>query len=264
MFSARRQFDKAVFDPAYRKAGSYWQWSSVAIDADWEQAAENVHKGWPANLGSFDDQSAVCFGVLDEDPGSRWLYRVYLGGRDSFGRPGRYFFVLIRLQSPDQVLLPEVSNFLSYFDTERSLPLNVGPLDGDMPSGKSNNLLETLHHHWVFGIQGSHWGMDGIGNVVGFASPARKSTVQVAQLLPSSRQVGERKFGVGLAVTGGIGLIVGLVLGYVIGYNTGSNALTSRPSAKPQIAPGPENPEPRYLNERTDTKRQREEHPSSK
>ncbi len=79
----------AVFDPSHRKGDSYWQWSNVAPDSDWEAAAAAVHKGWPLKLGTFEDQSAVCFGVLDTGPSHRWLYRVFPGGRDDYGRPGR-------------------------------------------------------------------------------------------------------------------------------------------------------------------------------
>ena len=260
MIPPNHSADKAVFDPAYRKAGSYWQWSNVAIDASWERAAENVHKGWPAKPGSVDDQSALCFGVLDENAGNRWLYRVYPGGRDSFGRPGRYFFVLFRLQSPEQVLDPEVSGLLSYFDAERGLPLNVGPLDGDIPGGKPDDLLEKLHRRWVSGNQGGHWGMDGSGNVIGFASPASKPSARVAPPLspPPPLQLPERKSGIGLAVTGVVGLTAGLLLGYVAGYYMGTKVTATQLSAKPPVAPNPEKPEPRKSNERPDPERRME------
>ncbi|WP_156345687.1 hypothetical protein [Verrucomicrobium spinosum] len=37
----------AVFDP-YHIGGEEWQWSNVQTDADWNEAARQVHKGWPA------------------------------------------------------------------------------------------------------------------------------------------------------------------------------------------------------------------------
>lgn len=264
MFSARHQVDKAVFDPAHRKDGSYWQWASVVLDSGWERAGEDVHKGWPAKLGAGDDQSAVCFGVLDENAGNRWLYRVYPGGRDSFGRPGRYFFLLFRLQYPGQVLLPEVSGFLRYFETERGLPLNVSPLDSDIPGGKPDDLLVKLHRHWVSRNQGSHWGMDGSGNVIIFASPASKSTARGALPFPPPPQVCGRKFGVGLAVTGVGGLIAGLLLGYVVGYNRGTKATAAQLSASQPLSSNPASPEPRKSNERPDTERRLEKRAAGK
>jgi len=65
----KNSFEKAVYDPSNWKAGNYWQWPSVALDAVWERAAGSVHKGWPTKQGIFDDQSAVLLGVLDESKG---------------------------------------------------------------------------------------------------------------------------------------------------------------------------------------------------
>ena len=272
----RHDVDKAVFDPAHRKAGSYWQWSSVAPDATWERAAENVHKAWPTKVSNFEDQAGIYFGVLDEGADHPWLYRVYPGGRDSFGRPGRYFFVLFRLRSPDQVLLPEVSGFLNYFDAERGLPLNTAPLDGHIPGREPGDLLLKLHRHWVSGNNGRHWGMDDSGTTIRFAQPSNKATPQPeTPTLVSSGfepQPTRRNFIVGLPVSIAIALATGLLLGaalgnkwgYDRGCRAGTNAVVPPPITDAPVTTNTVQPEPEKSNERVNTKGRIEEQPPGK
>lgn len=262
----RHGVDKAVFDPAHRKAGSYWQWSSVALDATWERAAENVHKAWPTKVSNLEDQAGIYFGVLDEGGDHCWLYRVYPGGRDSFGRPGRYFFVLFRLRSPEEVLLPEVSGFLNYFDDERGLPLNTAPLDGPIPGREPGVLLLKLHHLWVSGNNGSHWGMDDSGTAIRFAPPPNKAMPQPkAPILVSSRfepQPTQRNFIVGLPVNLAIGLAIGFLLGAVLGnkvgydsgYRAGTNTVVLPQTPSAPVTTNTVQPEPEKSNERVNTK----------
>lgn len=269
--AGRHSLDKAVFDPAHRKAGSYWQWSSVALDATWEKAAENVHKAWPAKMRNFEDQAGIYFGVLDESADHRWLYRVYPGGRDSFARPGRYFFALFRLRSPEQVLLPEVAGFLNYFDAERGLPLNTAPLDGDIPGREPSDLLLKLHCHWVSGSNGSHWGMDGSGTTIRFAQPLHKATPQPETLTfvtPRFQPQPTRRHSIiGLLVGLAIGLAIGLVLGavwgnkwgYDRGYRVGTNTVVPPSIASPPVTTNTVQPEPEKSNERANTKGRMEE-----
>ena len=270
----RHNLDKAVFDPAHRKAGSYWQWSSVALDAAWDGAVENVHKAWPTKMGNLEDQAGVYFGVLDEGADNRWFYRVYPGGRDSFGRPGRYFFVLFRLRSPEQVLLPEVSGFLNYFDAERGLPLNTAPLDGDIPGRDPGDLLLKLHRHWVSENNGSHWGMDASGKTIRFSqphkAPPQPETGDVEPPLfppqPTRRNV---IFGlaVGLATGVAIGLLLGAVLGNKLGYDRGYREATdsvSPPAIDILVATNTVSSESNKANERVNTKGRSEEPPLGK
>ncbi len=217
MNANQKSLGMAVFDPAHRKAGGYWQWATVSLDIKWESVAGNVHKAWPIKLGNFEDQSGIYFGVLDEGAEGRWFYRVFPGGRDSFGRPGRYFFVLIQLQTPDQVLLPEVSEILNYFDTERGLPLNTTPLDGKIPGGKPSNQLLKLYRHWVSGEKEVHWGMDGSGTVFHFTPPISKSTVAPAPIILPSQPVIPQPIR-GSYVTGfPVGLVIGVIIGFILG-----------------------------------------------
>lgn len=250
LITTHDSLDKAVFDSAYRKAGSYWQWSSVTLDGGWDGAAECVHKAWPTKMGSFTDQSAIYFGVLDESAVNRWFYRVYPGGRDSFGRPGRYFLVIFRIQSPEQVLLPEVSGLLKYFDTERGLPLNTAPLDGGIPGREPGELLLKLHRHWISGNNDCHWGMDGSGTIIRFGLPSRKATQQPeTPILITTRLQLQPKwliFSIGLV----IGLAIGIFLGAVL-HNQWSNSMV--PAAPPPIPSVPSGSEKN--NERTNPKR---------
>ncbi len=188
----------AVYDPSHRKAGGYWQWASVPTDSSWERVAEMVHGAWPKKLEGFKDQSATLYGVFDEGVGSHWMYRVYAGGSDSFGRPGRYFFVLFRLLSPEQIIQPQVTKILRYFETERSLPLKTEPLNNDLSVGEPNDLLRKLLNHWRQGEHGLHWGMDGTSTFVEFPAPRQippqfRKSVATAILRNVNRKRNQRR-----------------------------------------------------------------------
>lgn len=223
----RPNFVAAVFDPAQPKEGNYWQWSSIAIDSAWNVASETINNGWPLKVGRIDDQSAVLLGVLDEGPGSRWFYRIYPGGRDRFNRLGRYFLVLFRLHSPEEVFLPEVAGLLNYFDKERSLPLNTTPLDRAIPRGQPDALLLKLHHQWVNGQHEVHWGMDGTGIRTVFSprlvntSDGNNSGFGVNSLLGMGFPR-RRDLLIGIPLSLVLGLLGGAALGYHRGYMNGA------------------------------------------
>ena len=276
MTSKIHSVDKAVYDPAHRKDGSYWQWSSMSLDPTWDRIAEVIHRGWPGRQGSFEDQSAVCFGVVDESAASRWFYRVYAGGRDSFGRPGRYFFVLFRFHSQEDVLFTEVSGFLNYFEGERRLPLNTTPLDGDVPGSEPNDLLLTLHRQWVQGGNGMHWGMDAKGSVVRFAAPLDKAPMPPAMPSPPvprpAPQPTPRKSVIGLPVGLALGFLFGLLLGAWLGYRwglsrghrDGTNAVL--PQSVRMLPTGPNTAaiKPKEANERPNSEGRVDERPAEK
>ena len=263
--------DKAVFDPSHRKAGSYWQWPNVALDATWDRVAEAVHKAWPAKMGTLEDQAGIYFGVLDEDVASRWFYRVYPGGRDSFGRPGRYFFVIFRLKDPEQVLLPEVSGFLNYFDTNRDLPLNTKSLDEGITPREPDDLLRKLRAHWVSRKFGDHWGMDGRGTIIRFAQQPNRATPQIENshlgAFSLETQPTGRIFIAGLPFGPTIGLVaVGLLLGVVLddtwGYHRGfrdrTNTVVPPPKSEPPATTNSVPAEPERSNERLNSKDRKE------
>ena len=271
------RIDVGVFDPSHRKAGSYWQWVSASADIQWDRAAEMVNQAWPARMGDFKDQHSVLYGVLDEGASGRWLYRVYPGGRDSLGRPGRYFFVIFLLQSPEQVTLPEVADILCYFDTERSLPLATAPLQRGLPAGKADHLLSTLYERWISGGHGDHWGMDGNSKVVEFSTPSPTSKVAAPSGAFKTHQkplsaIGERARAASLIERVWIPLFcaaIGSVFGFFLGFDLGSSRqVTSPPPLAPRLSPTPVQPLPVKPNERpypqrqTETERANERRPS--
>jgi len=216
------KFSFAIYDPAHRKDGSYWQWSSDQITPMWESAVALIHQGWPVKSGGLDHIDARCYGVLEGVSGRCWLYRVYPAGRDSFGRPGRYFVVLFQPSSICEVTLREVAGILNYFENERSLPLKTGPLDLGLPDAEPNAVLKKLAEHWSNGGHSAHWGMDESGSVIEFATTTAKSVTPSTALPSILRCSGEdsskreikrkRKF-----ITG---LMIGLVAGFFIGRQT--------------------------------------------
>lgn len=265
--SDKHNLEVSVFDPAHRKAGSYCQWANVVLDSAWESAAEAVHKAWPATMGGFEDQSAVLLGVQDDGAGSRWFYRVYPGGRDSFGRPGRYFFLLFRFTSPEQALLPVVSGLLDYFDAERCLPLHTAPLDEKLPHKEPSALLSKLVQQWIHGGNGRHWGMDGSGTIKKFASahttkPSYEAASRISSPSQPSGQLNWRELAIGFVA----GLAIGLVLGYLSFRSSDSIIQGQVPNAPSNslVAPNPPQSETKGTNERTNPKGRLEDRPAEK
>lgn len=152
----------AVNDPSHRKAGSYWQWHSGAHDNSWDVIANAVAAGWPSIADALASPRSELYGIVDGP--RRWLYRVFPAGRDSFGRPGRYFTVVFLLHRPEDCLDPSVAGVLAYFEGERSLPLDCSALERGVPSGTPSETLRKLVSLWAAGGQGNHWGIDGTGS----------------------------------------------------------------------------------------------------
>jgi hypothetical protein len=166
----KEMIEAGVYDSSHRISGSYWQWGNVSLDPSWDEVAELVHQGWPAEQRKFPDQQAVLLGVVRR-PERTWLYRVYPAGRDGFGRPGRYFFVVLRLPSPDWIVHPQVAGLLAYFEKERGLPLKIEPLERGWPDGEADPALLQIHKEFQEHPRSSHWGMDGAGRTIQFKYP---------------------------------------------------------------------------------------------
>jgi hypothetical protein len=162
--------EAGVYDPSHRRAdtASYWQWTNSGLGVRWDQAAEAVNMGWPAK-GELNDRSAHWYGVIFTDPSDFWLYRVFAAGKDRFGRDERYFFVLIRLRSPKDVLGRQVGGLFSYFDGERGLPLKTEPLDNGWQDAAPDEILEAINDELVRGGHTGHWGMDAAGKMTVFS-----------------------------------------------------------------------------------------------
>jgi hypothetical protein len=166
-------FEAGVYDPSQRRAetSSYWQWTTGPAGKEWTLAAERVNTGWPASGGLFDLESK-WYGFIAAGEGKCWIYRLYAAGRDSFGRQGRYFFVLVRLDEGN-LLSPEVAGLFRYFDSERGLPLRTQPLDLGWPEAAPDDVLKALEREVSNGRVDGHWGIDDQLRVTVFPEPLR-------------------------------------------------------------------------------------------
>lgn len=162
--------EAGVYDPSHRRAdtASYWQWTNSGLGEQWEQAAEWVNLGWPSSF-ELKDRSARWYGVMFSDPCDLWVYRVFAAGKDRFGRDERYFFVLIRLRSTEEILNPQIAGLFSYFDAERGLPLKTEPLDHGWQDAAPDEILEAISEEFVRGARIGHWGMDAAGRMTVFS-----------------------------------------------------------------------------------------------
>jgi hypothetical protein len=163
--------EAAVYDPSHRcsDTGSYWQWTNGELGQIWDGAAECVNQGWPVKC-DFSDQSWRWYGVIFDHPGNFWLYRLFAAGKDRFGRDGRYFFVLVRLQSAEDILSPRVAGLFRYFDAERSLPLKIHPLEHGWPDASPDEILEAIREELNCAQSAGHWGMDDSRGILRFTT----------------------------------------------------------------------------------------------
>jgi hypothetical protein len=168
----------AVHDPSNRQKGSYWQWSSHGINKTWDTVAATVHSGWPTVRGAVESDAEELFGVIDTPTEGHWLYRIYSAGRDSHGRPGRYFAVICQLAEPGKCLEPSVSGVLNYFVRERRLPLDCDPLRQGIPWDEPSAVLRRIYAEWEKRVNGAHWGMDGSGAIRRFAALPREASIR--------------------------------------------------------------------------------------
>lgn len=161
--------EAAVYDPSCRRAetGSYWQWSNVKLDTRWNRIAECINQGWPAE-SAISDQSSRWYGTFRTSSGECWIYRLYAGGRDRFGRDGRYFFALVRLQSKDVAAYARVAGLFDYFDGERSLPLKTKNLSEGWSDAVPDQLLKAIYEILDGCQEVGHWGIGDSGEMIRF------------------------------------------------------------------------------------------------
>lgn len=181
-----------IYDPSSRLGGSYWQWGSTCRDSLWEAAAGEIHQGWPMRdeIGTL---TSVLHGAIrQQGEAAFWFYRVYPAGRDQFNRPGRYFFVLFRLQRLEDILSRQVSGVLEYFDTMRELPLKTTPLENAIPESPPDGSLVNLVTVLRGKPQSGHWGFDHAGEVIEFEA-AKPEPPPLPPVLDSAQKMNTAK-----------------------------------------------------------------------
>lgn len=162
--------EAAVYDPSFRRSdtSSYWQWTNVEVDDVWERVAEFVNMGWPTRP-AIDDQNGRLYGVVLTRKGECWIYRVFPAGKDRFGREGRYFFVLVRLESTEGIPASSLAGLFQYFTVEKSLPLKTEGLcngwDDAKPDATLLAMLEAIENRLAEG----HLGMGDESGIVRFS-----------------------------------------------------------------------------------------------
>jgi len=127
------QYD--IYDPSNSVAAQYWQMgiviSSEDVD-DWQQVGLCVNQGFPFEKEELfhctkPEHNHEMWGCL-RWKGAYWVYRYFLTGRDRFDRPGRYFFVLFKIDSMEDVSYVNILHIINLSRKETSIPLDLGPL----------------------------------------------------------------------------------------------------------------------------------------
>jgi len=133
---ANHSFQYDIYDPSHSVASQYWQMGVVASLVDgnnWHLVKDCVTKELPFREEKLfsctkQDTEHAIWGCLHWKS-AYWIYRFFLTGRDSFSRPGRYFFVLFKFNSLEQVPSSNIASIISYLGGQKAIPLDLKPLD---------------------------------------------------------------------------------------------------------------------------------------
>jgi len=122
-----------IYDPAHSVGGGYWQpLIQVLVGSErekWQSIANLVNQGMPfAESGLFrcerPETTHQLWGVI-VDKLDYWIYRLFLTGVDKLSRPGRYFFVLFKIDSLDELASVRISSIIQYLNDATGIPLNL-------------------------------------------------------------------------------------------------------------------------------------------
>jgi hypothetical protein len=127
------QYD--IYDPSNSVAAQYWQMGVVesAKDAtDWKQIGQSVNQGLPVKENALfqctkPDSDHAMWGCIHWK-GTYWIYKLFLTGRDRFDRPGRYFFVLFKFNTLENLPYSEIIRIIHYLENQTTNPLDLKPL----------------------------------------------------------------------------------------------------------------------------------------
>ena len=161
------QYD--IYDPSNSVAAQYWQMGvaeSAKDTADWKKIGQCVNQGLPVKENSLfqctkPDYDHAMWGCIHWK-GIYWIYRLFLTGRDRFDRPGRYFFVLFKFNTLENLPYSEIIRIIHYLENQTTNPLDLEPLQNfstpnidavkPIEIGISNDNLKSIFK-WFRGMQ---------------------------------------------------------------------------------------------------------------
>ncbi len=143
-----------IYDPSSSVSGDYWQLGTARTSmdkSDWQAISNCINQGLPER----EDEAFRCKEPRPEYElwgcikwcDYYWIYRHFLTGLDNFARPGRYFFVLLRLGSATELRDTVLSRLFANLEKQRGIPIDIEGLKYDMalrPLGLTDQVLGTL------------------------------------------------------------------------------------------------------------------------
>ena len=140
-----------IYDPSSSVSGGYWQLGTAnkAINKEeWQKFSGYINQGLPVREDALfrcksPELEHELWGCLHWQ-GLYWVYRHFLTGHDNFNRPGRYFFVLFKLESPAELRNPATSNILRHLAGQTAIPLDVQPLKSQSISTAAGSMTDRL------------------------------------------------------------------------------------------------------------------------
>ncbi len=148
------EFD--IQDPSHSIDADYWQ-CSVAQKSenknDWGKIQGCINRELPHKRVEFGqavlpEKKLEFWGCIKYNQ-KLWLYRHFITGKDNKGRPGRYFFVVFRLEpsfTRDKETLNFVSKILSKLSSKISIPLDLNDLENNEALNISENIPDEICH----------------------------------------------------------------------------------------------------------------------
>ena len=140
-----------IYDPSSSVSGSYWQLGTAnktINKEEWQKVSGYINQGLPVR----EDELFRCkspemkhelWGCLHLQD-SYWVYRHFLTGYDNFNRPGRYFFVLFKLESLTALRNPLMSNILRHLAGQTTIPLDLQSLKSQSISTTVGSMADQL------------------------------------------------------------------------------------------------------------------------
>ncbi len=144
------EFD--IYDPSFFVNTSYWQIGVASKNAEiWDEVKKCINRALPQRRGGEFDRTTSHERELEfwgcvKHKEIFWLYRHFLTGRDSAGRPGRYFFVVFKIEGSLEEALGFVSKICRRLTDKVSIPLDLSDLsNGSELDSVKINLPDSIN-----------------------------------------------------------------------------------------------------------------------